>query len=1164
MEVRLLGRFDVVADGGAIALGGPRQRAVLAVLAIHANEIISTDRLAEQVWAGDLPATAVVTMQRYISLLRRALHGLPAAIETARPGYMLRIDPACIDARTFERLVDEGRGLLSAGDPESAARVLRDALSLWRGEALADFAYDDFARIEINRLQELRTAALELRIDADLARGRHRDLIPELEALVAGAPLRESHRGQLMRALHRAGRRGEALRVYQQGRRAMVEEMGLEPGAELQAIEREILCSDVAEVRPAAGAAATTSTDPRAGTKPTASADATASATANPTSSSADPTSSSAGPTSSSAGPTSAEPATDGAANPAATPAVDTAPAPEAAQPTTRRLPAELTSFVGRSSEVDEVARMLAASRLVTLTGVGGSGKSRLALRVATSLADAAPERALLVELGAVNDPALVPQTVANAVGVREEPGRPVVEGLLDALRPRDCLLVLDGCEHLLDPVAALVERLLAETPDVRVLVTSREMLDIPGETVFRVPTLSVPEAGQPVQALADLSGFDGVRLFVERAHAVDAGFCPTDADAAAIAELCRRLDGLPLALELAAARTDVLTLRQLAARLDDRFELLTGGWRTAPPRQRTLRATIAWSYDLLDDGERLLFDRLSVFAGSFTFEGAEAVGAGGAIAPPAVLHLLTSLVRKSLVVRVHSNAATARYRLLDTLRDYARERLRERPDEQAAATARHAAFFLAIAEDAAPFLRGPSASEVMAVLDEEHQEFRTVLTRHLAGGDVESACRLVAALALFWDFRYNVRDGSMWLERVVTAAREANLAPSRALLWATLHAAYFAHRTMDSATAIRRCEEAKTMLAVVPDDVAELRVETFRGEIARYDNDRPIAEEHAARAAKLAVQVGDDWYAGDAFRIVSLTSMDRGDLVAATAAAEECLRRFLSCGDREKMAGSAMLVANLAFARGDYERAIGLLGSSLEGFRQIEEPMGLLFVLGFLARSVVFGMDPEEADRHARECLEVAERLEFVRGLGIGCHGRAEAAFARGDIDAAERWVQQSIVHYREFGFTVDMFMSLPTAVRIYVARGDLDAAMAANDEWIRCARDRDSLPEIGRALRQRAELVLLLDDVDGADLLAHDALALCTEAGDGRGMATALVSLAGVSLRRGRPDEARQRLDDAHAALAAVNGGFSVYERREFARVADALDALDALVRA
>ena len=458
-----------------------------------------------------------------------------------------------IDARRFEDLVARAE-LRRAVDPAEAVELLREALALWRGPALADFAYESFASVEASRLEELRLRAIELRLEADLALGRAADVVAELESLVAEHPLREAFWGQLMLALYRSGRQGEALRTYRRAADHVGEELGLEPSAALQRLEQAILVQDTsldAELRPVAGA------------------------------------------------------------------------------PTTASLPAPLTSFVGREHEVAQVEDLLSHARLVTLTGAGGSGKTRLALETAIR-ARATVDGVWFVELATLADPTLVAQAVASALGLREEPERPVESIIVEALGERDCLLVVDNCEHVLEAAADLCATLLSACPHLRILATSRESLDIGGEVAWGVPTLPTP-AGVP--ATVDvLLRFDAARLFVERATTASPGFVPTADDIADIAAICACLDGIPLAIELAAARLRTLSLAQVAARLDDRLRLLVSGRRDVQPRQRTLRAAIEWSYDLLDEGERATFDRSAWFAAPFSLEAAEAVCAGGEV----------------------------------------------------------------------------------------------------------------------------------------------------------------------------------------------------------------------------------------------------------------------------------------------------------------------------------------------------------------------------------------------------------------------------------------------------------------------------------------------------------------------------------------------------
>ncbi|MGH2352814.1 MAG: ATP-binding protein, partial [Chloroflexota bacterium] len=408
-------------------------------------------------------------------------------------------------------------------------------------------------------------------------------------------------------------------------------------------------------------------------------------------------------------------------------------------------LPLQLTSFVGRERELPAVRDLLAEHRLVTLTGPGGTGKTRLALQVAADVLPAYPDGVWLVALAALADPALVPHAVAQAVGVREEPGRPLLGTLADALRPKRLLLVLDNCEHLLDACAHLADALLRACPHLRVLATGREALGIAGETAWRVPSLGLPDARHlpPVEVL---SQYEAVRLFIDRALAVQPGFRVTNQNALAVVQVCARLDGIPLAIELAAARVRVLPVEQLLVRLEDRFRLLSGGSRTALERHQTLRAAVDWSYDLLTEPENAVFARLAVFAGGFTLDAAEAVCAGDGIEAVEVLDLLTHLVDKSLAVVDEQPDGTARYRLLETLRHYAREKLAAR-EEADTVRAQHATHYLALAEQADPELRGPRGAGWLDRLRRDLDNMREALAWAEAGGEAELGLRLAAAL---------------------------------------------------------------------------------------------------------------------------------------------------------------------------------------------------------------------------------------------------------------------------------------------------------------------------------------------------------------------------------------------------------------------------------
>jgi predicted ATPase/DNA-binding SARP family transcriptional activator len=586
-------------------------------LLLGANRPVPADRLVEELWAGRPPAGAAKTLRSYVSRLRAVLGG--GAIHSRAPGYLLEVEPDKVDARRFERLLGEGLEAHARGAAEEAAAILREGLALWRGGALADLVDEPFAGVEPARLEELRLVALETRIEADLASGRHRALVAELEALIAREPLRERLWGQLMIALYRSGRQADALAAYRRARGLLEGQLGLDTGEELHVLEQKILRHELHLVSEA-----------RVQTPP----------------------------------PTN--------------------------------LPVQLTSFVGREREHPELAGMIPATRLITLTGVGGCGKTRLALEAAGDVLPHFRDGVHLVELAGLTQSDLVADAVASALGVHERGERPPLELLVDHLRPQALLLVLDNCEHLLDGCAELAAALLSACPELRILATSREPLGIPGERVYRVPPLALTDRTGENAGVAES---EAARLFVERASAAGWEQDTSPAAMATIDSICRELDGLPLALELAAARTEVLTVQEISDRLDDRFRFLRSS-RRREPRHETLGATMAWSYELLTEDERALLRGLSVFVGGFTLDAAAAVCLEDDA--EATLELLTRLVRASLVLQGATEGAT-RYRMLETVRHYAAGRLAE-TDEADALRGRHAAYFSGDPEDALRF----------------------------------------------------------------------------------------------------------------------------------------------------------------------------------------------------------------------------------------------------------------------------------------------------------------------------------------------------------------------------------------------------------------------------------------------------------------------------
>jgi predicted ATPase/DNA-binding SARP family transcriptional activator len=685
MEFRVLGPLEVLGANGPVGIGGARQRALLAVLLVHANSVVSADRLADVLWGDAPPEDEAAALRTCASRLRGALDtgeptGQASALVTQAPGYVLRLDPDQMDASRFEGLVAEGLQLAADGALATATATLDAALGLWRGRAFAEFADDDFARTEALRLEELRRLAIDERVEANLGLGRHTEVVGELEGNVRADPLRERRRAQLMLALYRCGREAEALRTYQELRRYLADELGIEPSKDLARLEEAILLQkaelDWEPPEPASG--------------------------------------------------TTTEPLERGAG-------------PKG------NLPVSLDRFVGRRCDLDAIGGLLGERRLVTLTGPGGSGKTRLALEVARSLGAECADGVWLVDIAAIDDEHLIAEAMMGALGLRgtDASARDV---LRSHLARREALLVVDNCEHVLGGAATLVAELLAACPGVRVLATSREPLRLPGEAEYLVEGLVRDEAAE---LLAEC---------VPRRDQID--------DADAVERICVALEGIPLAIELAAARLRVLTVAELADRLDDQLAALTRGTHTAPPRQRTLRATLDWSYDLLDDDERVVFRRVAIFAGGFDPEAAEAVVADDRIPRPRILNLLERLVERSLLTKVPGGPG-ARLRLLEPVRQYAAERLGE-AGERDVLGQRHLKWINDFAQQAFwDFWISQRESTVR--IRQEHPNISQALEFALGNRDAIPAATIIGVLGFPWH-AVGQPDGRVWCERVLAA----------------------------------------------------------------------------------------------------------------------------------------------------------------------------------------------------------------------------------------------------------------------------------------------------------------------------------------------------------------------------------------------------------
>jgi predicted ATPase/class 3 adenylate cyclase len=622
-------------------------------------------------------------------------------------------------------------------------------------------------------------------------------------------------------------------------------------------------------------------------------------------------------------------------------------------------LPIELSSFVGREREIAEVKRLLLTTRLLTLTGPGGVGKTRLALQIAAEVLKDYKDGVWLVELATCSDPGLVAQMVASALKVNEQPATPMLKTLSDYLQYKRMLLILDNCEHLVMESARLAEAVLRACPDLRVLATSRESLEIAGEASWRVPPLSLPDAQQ--QALQDLIKCESVRLFVERAVAVRPAFVLTNQNAQEIVQVCQQLDGIPLALELAAARVKGLPVEQIAAKLHDRFRLLTKGSRTALPQHQTLKAAIDWSYNLLSDSERILFRRLAVFSGGFTLEAADAVCAAGDVDAPEFLDLLALLVDKSLVM-AEVRGAHARYRLLDTLRQYALDRLLE-TGEITDLRPKHRDWYLGLAERAAPELFGGTQSVWYERLETEHDNFREALEWSCEHADGDAGLRLAGALYTFWQVRGYLSEGREWLTKVLSRSPEAAASARANALSA---AAYLARAQHDYT-------EADTLA---------------RSSLAEFNE---LGEKRGIARSEY---------------LLGLVASDVGDYGRATGHFNRSLISFRELGDKRGIGISLNMLGDVARCRGEYASARSLYEESLSLRRELGDDRMIAIAIHNLGYVALHQEDRERAGKLFKESLAIRQRIGHKQGVAYCLAGLAAVAAALHDFDrGAKLW---------------------------------------------------------------------------------------------------------------------------------------------------------------
>ena len=778
----------------------------------------------------------------------------------------------------------------------------------------------------------------------------------------------------------------------------------------------------------------------------------------------------------------------------------------------TTNLPQALTTFVGRAREAGAVTDLLTKGSLVTLVGPGGAGKTRLSQHVAETLLEQYRHGVWLVELAPLAEPQLVPQAVATVLGVRELPGRALTHTLVDAIRSKQLLLVLDNCEHLVEPVAQLAHTLLRSVPGMKILATSREPLGVPGEVIYRVPPLSRPEPKR-ITALDQLVQFEAVQLFVDRATAGNPAFALTDRNAPAVLQVVNRLDGIPLAIELAAARVKSLSVEQIAARLDDRFRLLTGGARGGLPHHQTLRAAMDWGYELLSDPERRMLRRVAVFAGSFSLASAERACVGEGIDVFDVLDLLARLVDKSMVVAEGLNGDT-RYRLLETVRRYGWEQAAA-AGEQEAIRARHLDWTVEFARECEPDLRGSEQIVALDRLELDHDDLRGALEwSRSTPGVAEVGLQLAAALHRFWGMRGYLTEGREWLKSLLAAAPQADQVVRAKALYG---AAQLAVQQGDYPSAAAQCEESLALSRAAGDHERVALALNLLGLVARNRAEYGRAEALLLESLEVSRTAGTTWPRAEALSYLGLTVRRAGDMHRAQECGTESLAMWREIGDKRGLAASLDHLGTVARYFGDYDQA---------------------------------------RIRH-EESLALRRELGHKLDLATSMISLGAVALEQGDHDRAKHLFEESLLLCRELGYKLGIGASLGNLAIVAHKRGDQQGAKSLLGESKAVWAELDDKRAISASVRYLGEVAR--SEADHAEAVARyrESLALSVPLGDRLGIAESLEGLAAIAVDLGEAERAARLLGAAERMRETIHVPVREADRPEHDRAIEAVRA-------
>jgi len=1085
LEIRLFGPFAARVNGEVL----PRLRTrkgqwLLALLALRPDRDVDRSWLAGTLWPESPENQALYNLRRSLSDLRGALGDQAYRIQTATASTLRFCAQAVfVDVIAFDRAI-------SAGDPES----LEKAVALYKGPLL-EGCLEEWAVPERLAREQNYLAALERLAHIALEHADYATAARHMRSALSIDPLIETALRLLMQALAKQGEYAAAAQVYREYRQHLARELNDNPAPETTALYEQIR----AEARQDAARREEEMKGRRDDHHPILPS------------------------------------------------------FPPSLLPSSP-LPQPLTTFIGREEDLEQIDRLLTRTRLLTLTGTGGVGKTRLALRVVQEKAAAFEEGAWFVDLASLTSAALIPQTVAAALQIRESPHQPIPEALLDYLRFKRLLLVLDNCEHLLEGCAQMVADLLRNCPHLHILATSRQALGLSGEVVLRVPSLPVPSPERLIAVPSDpeclLEESAALRLFVDRATLSLPAFRLTPQNVLPVARICQRLDGIPLALELVASRVRGISVEQIAARLQENFPAFTRGGPDRPPRHRTLHAAMEWSHALLTEAERVLLRRLSVFSGSFSLEAAEAICANfrlsGAdtqienqeskIENDDALDVLLSLVDKSLVVYGERDGE-GRYRLLETVRQYAREKLLEAGEEESVRE-RHCAFYLALAEEAEAYLAGPEQAVWFARLETEHDNLRAALDFGLSDqiekrtSNVENAelgLRLTSALWRFWDVRGYFSEGRGWLEGALAHAGATGHTRLRAK--ALIGAGVMAYRQGDYASARSYHQESLAIWRELGGRQGVASALNNLGLVAESQGDYASACSLYEESLAIRRETGDRQGIASSLHNLGIVMRKQGDYALARSLHEESLAIRRETGDRRSLSLALIHLGEVARMQSDYAAARALYEESLTILRELGDRRGVSLALNNLGLVAESQGDYASACSLYEESLAIRQEVGDRQGIAESRNNLGNVACNQGDYAAAHALYEQSLAIRREIGDRWGVAESLNALAVLAFRQSDYASARALFEEGLTIRRELGDKRGIASALDSLGNVAHYQGDYAAARALHQEGLTIRRELGDRCGAAISLNNLGSVADKQGDYASARVYYEESLA---------------------------------